>query len=73
MSAPGLGPADVPRWVTHVVIPVFNLAVAFLISGIIIALIGENPFRAFGLLLRGAFGYGDAIGFTLYYTTNFIF
>ena len=73
MSTPGLDPGEVPRWITHAVIPAFNLIVAFVISGIIIALIGENPFQAFWLLLRGAFGYGDAIGFTLYYTTNFIF
>lgn len=73
MSTPGIASGEVPRWVTHAVIPGFNLIVAFTISGIIIALIGENPFKAFGLLLRGAFGYVDAIGFTLYYTTNFIF
>ena len=35
--------------------------------------IGENPLEALQLLVDGAFGYGEAIGYTLYYATNFIF
>ena len=35
--------------------------------------IGENPLEATALLLRGALGSAEGIGFTLYYTTNFIF
>ncbi|MDA0367039.1 MAG: ABC transporter permease [Proteobacteria bacterium] len=66
-------PTQVPRWVTHVLVPVTNLLVAFVIAGIIIAAIGEDPFKAMKLLVLGAFGASDLIGFTLYYTTNFIF
>ncbi len=68
-------PADraIPGWVNHVLVPAFNLLVAFAISGIIIAAIGESPWAALKLLFQGAFGYGDSLGFTLYYTTNFIF
>lgn len=66
-------PDEVPRWVTHAVVPGFNLLIAFVLSGILIAVIGENPFRAFSLLFKGAFAYGDSLGFTLYYTTNFMF
>ena len=66
-------PAQVPRWVTHVLVPVTNLVVAFVIAGIIIALIGEDPFLALRLLINGAFGNLEFIGFTLYFTTNFIF
>jgi len=66
-------PAQAPRWVTLVLVPVANLAVAFIIAGIIIALIGEDPWQAMKLLVLGAFGATDLIGFTLYYTTNFIF
>ncbi|NQV79857.1 MAG: ABC transporter permease, partial [Alphaproteobacteria bacterium] len=36
-------------------------------------MIGEDPFKAMKLLVLGAFGASDLIGFTLYYTTNFIF
>ena len=66
-------PAQVPRWVTHVLVPAANLIVAFVIAGIIIALIGEDPFLALKLLVLGAFGNLEFIGFTLYFTTNFIF
>ena len=66
-------PAQVPRWVTHVLVPAANLIVAFIIAGIIIALIGEDPFLALRLLVLGAFGNFEFIGFTLYFTTNFIF
>ena len=69
-SAP---PAQVPRWISHVLVPTANLVVAFLIAGIIIALIGEDPFLALRLLVLGAFGNLEFIGFTLYFTTNFIF
>jgi general nucleoside transport system permease protein len=66
-------PTQVPRWVTHVLVPVSNLLVAFIIAGIIIAMIGEDPWQAMKLLVLGAFGATDLIGFTLYYTTNFMF
>ena len=66
-------PTQVPRWVTHVLVPISNLVVAFIIAGIIIALIGEDPWQAMKLLVLGAFGATDLIGFTLYYTTNFMF
>ncbi len=72
MSASG-APAEVPRWVTLALIPGVNLAAAFVLSGVLIALIGESPIEALKVLLYGALGYGEALGFTLYYTTNFIF
>ena len=67
------GPTQAPAWVTHGLVPLINLGVALLIAGVIIALIGENPFEALRLLVRGAVGYPEAIGYTLYYTTNFVF
>jgi len=74
MAVKGLGaPIEAPVWVTHVLVPLINLSLAFIVSGIIIALIGEDPFEAMGLLITGAFGYPEAIGYTLYYTTNFVF
>jgi simple sugar transport system permease protein len=62
-----------PRWVTLALVPAVNLLAAFLIAGLIILAIGENPFQALEVLLYGAFVYPEALGFTLYYTTNFIF
>ena len=38
------------------------------------SLVGENPLEAVAaILVYGAFGYGEAVGYTLYYATNFIF
>jgi simple sugar transport system permease protein len=53
--------------------PLLNIMTAFLISGLVVWSIGEDPFAALNLLAQGALGRGDAIGFTLFYTTSFIF
>ncbi|MEM1378774.1 MAG: ABC transporter permease, partial [Pseudomonadota bacterium] len=65
--------AKLPAWVDYGVIPLINLIVAFLVAGLVVLLVGENPLRAAVLLVQGAFGTGDGIGYTLYYATNFIF
>ncbi len=62
-----------PNWISYGVLPVLNLLVAFFISGLVVWSIGENPFQALKLLIEGALGRGEAIGFTLFYTTSFIF
>ncbi|KVK64974.1 sugar ABC transporter permease [Agrobacterium sp. TS43] len=53
--------------------PLLNVVTAFLISGLVVWSIGESPLAALRLLIEGALGRGDAIGFTLFYTTSFIF
>ncbi len=63
----------IPVWADVLLIPLINIALAFLVSGMIIYLIGENPFAAMEVLVRGAFGDSEVIGYTLYYATNFIF
>ena len=70
MSAPL---AKLPRWVDYGLIPLLNLTAALLVSGLVVLLIGENPLEAVYWLVQGSLGYGGGIGFTLYYTTNFIF
>jgi len=67
------GPTRAPAWVTHGLVPLLNLALALVVAGAIVALIGENPFEALRLLVLGAVGYPEAVGYTLYYTTNFVF
>ena len=54
-------------------VTVTNLLLAFLISGIVIWALGEDPWFALKTMLYGAFGYDEGLGYTLYYTTNFIF
>jgi general nucleoside transport system permease protein len=67
------GRRSLPRWVEIGVIPVTNVAIAFLIAGLIVLAIGASPLAALRILVYGAFGYPEAIGYTLYYATNFIF
>ena len=54
-------------------VTVTNLLIAFFISGVVIWALGEDPWFALKTLLYGAFGYDEGLGYTLYYTTNFIF
>ena len=64
---------QLPRWVEIGLIPLINLTLALLVSGLVIALIGEDPIRALDVMIQGAFIYPGSLGYTLYYTTNFIF
>ena len=65
--------APLPNWISYGLLPLLNVITAFLISGLVVWSIGENPLAALRLLIEGALGRGDAIGFTLFYTTSFIF
>lgn len=69
MSAPG----KLPRWAELGLLPVINLVVALMISGVVIKLLGESPVAAFKLMAAGSVGTQEGIGYTLYYATNFIF
>ena len=63
--------APLPRWVDLGLIPLLNLATAFLVAGLVVLAIGEDPLEATRIILHGALGWGEGIGFTLYYATNF--
>jgi ABC-type uncharacterized transport system, permease component len=65
--------APLPRWADIILLPLLNLALAFLVSGLVVLMVGENPLQAVQVIIYGAFGYGDGFGYTLYYATNFIF
>ena len=65
--------AKLPKWVDYGLLPLINILVAFLISGLVVWLADESPLKAAGLLIKGAFGYGEGIGYTLFYATSFIF
>jgi general nucleoside transport system permease protein len=66
-------PLDLPRWADYALVPVLAVATSFLAAGLVVLAIGENPLEATAIMLRGALGTGEGIGFTLYYATNFIF
>lgn len=62
-----------PRWADLALIPAVNLALALLVGGLVVLLIGESPLRAVQLLVTGSLGSSYGIGFTLYYATTFVF
>ncbi|RJG46779.1 ABC transporter permease [Mesorhizobium sp. DCY119] len=62
-----------PGWADYGLIPVINLIVAFIVAGLVVLLVGENPLHAAAVLVDGAFGSGQNIAYTLFYATNFIF
>ncbi len=53
--------------------PLIAVIAAFIVGGIIVFLIGDNPFEAYWLLLSNSFGSAKDIGYTLFYATPLIF
>jgi len=62
-----------PRWADVVLIPLINLFLALLVSGLVVLLIGEDPVNAMKIMVNGAVGSSYGWGYTLFYATNFIF
>jgi simple sugar transport system permease protein len=62
-----------PLWAEIVLLPLVNVALAFVTVGIIVRVVGVDPLHALKLLVLGAVGSPESIGYTLYYATNFIF
>src|SRR5918998_3572894 len=53
--------------------PLVAVAFAFLVGGVVVLLIGDNPLEVYGLLLGSALTWPDGIGYTLFYATPLIF
>src|SRR6266850_1981364 len=53
--------------------PLVAVIAAFVIGGILILIIGDNPIEAYRLLLGSALSWPDGIGYTLFYATPLIF
>ncbi|MDQ2094678.1 ABC transporter permease [Rhodalgimonas zhirmunskyi] len=62
-----------PGWADAVLVPLISLLLAAILSAGVILAIGENPVTAFKLMVDGALMRSAGWGYTLYYTTNFIF
>jgi simple sugar transport system permease protein len=65
--------ARLPRWAEFGLLPLLNLAAALLLSGVVVRVMGESPWAALKLMVAGAVGTQDAIGYTLFYATDFVF
>jgi len=66
-------PVELPRWIDLVVLPAFNLALALLVAGLVVLLVGQDPGQVLALLIKGAFGTRLGLSYTLYYATTFVF
>jgi ABC-type uncharacterized transport system permease subunit len=62
-----------PRWADLVVLPAVCLAVALLVAGGVVALVGQSPKEVIAVLVHGAFGTARGFSYTLYYATTFVF
>ncbi len=67
------GAQDLPRWVDVGVVPLVNLFIALVASGIVVALVGQSPTEVLNALLKGALGTQRGLSYTLYYATTFVF
>jgi len=65
--------APLPRWADVILLPVLNLALALLVSALVVLAAGESPAAALHALAIGSFGSADAIGYTLFYATDMAF
>jgi ABC-type uncharacterized transport system permease subunit len=53
--------------------PLVAVLAAFVLGGIFVWIIGDNPFETYRLLVGSAFSWPDGIGYTLFYATPLIF
>jgi simple sugar transport system permease protein len=54
-------------------LPAINLALALLVAGGVVLLVGFQPGQVLGLLIKGAFGSAAGLSYTAYYATTFTF
>ncbi len=62
-----------PAWINVLLLPLLNLALALAVSALVFIAVDVNPLDAAQLMIEGALGYQEGVGYTLYYATNFIF
>ena len=65
-------PVELPRWADVALLPAVNLALALLVAGAVVALVGFDAQQVLGLLVKGAFGSAAGLSYTLYYATTFV-
>jgi len=61
------------KFLRQLLFPLIAVIAAFIVGGILILIIGDNPIAAYRLLLGSALSWPDGIGYTLFYATPLIF
>src|SRR5438477_1211558 len=56
----------------QLVVPLIAVIAAFVVGGIVVALIGDDPIQTYRLLVGSAVSWPDGIGYTLFYATPLI-
>ena len=62
-----------PGWADVVLVPLISLLLAAIVSALVLLAIGQSPREAITVMVDGALGSPYGWGYTLYYTTSFIF
>jgi ABC-type uncharacterized transport system permease subunit len=53
--------------------PLIAVLAAFMVGGVMVLIVGDNPIQTYALLLGSALSWPDGIGYTLFYATPLIF
>src|SRR5213080_4386980 len=53
--------------------PLIAIVAAFLVGGVVVTFIGDDPIQTYRLLIGSALSWPDGIGYTLFYATPLIF
>ena len=65
--------SKIPAWANMFALPLINILFAFAFAALIFIAVGVDPIEAAQVMINGALGYQEGVGYTLYYATNFIF
>ncbi|WP_204307000.1 hypothetical protein, partial [Klebsiella aerogenes] len=57
-------PIQLPKWIDIGLLPLWNLAIALLVAGGVVMLIGHSPWQALSVLLNGALGSARGLGYS---------
>jgi ABC-type uncharacterized transport system permease subunit len=57
----------------EILFPLIAVVAAFIVGGIVVWIIGDNPIQTYKLLIGSAFSWPDGIGYTLFNATPLIF
>jgi simple sugar transport system permease protein len=63
----------VTKLARELLFPLIAVLAAFIVGGILILIVGDNPFSTYRLLLGAALSWPDGIGYTLFQATPLIF
>src|SRR5678809_280318 len=61
------------KLIRELLFPFIAILAAFVVGGVIVALIGDDPIQTYRLLVGSALSWPDGIGYTLFYATPLIF